>query len=230
MSLSQTAVVIMSKYPEAGKVKTRLTPALSPQQAADVHSVFLSHWLQRLVAMKPKELTLCFDPPNRQADFARLIEPIGAMRLLPQASGDLGARLTAAADDAFARHAGALFFGVDSPTLPAPWLDNAAANLRRFDVVLGPTTDGGYWTIGLTRRVDPVRLFTDIEWSSGRERAQTESRARSLGYGVCTMESNTWVDVDQPHDLEQLLHRLEQTDIPEHRPLLSALSFVPRRG
>lgn len=216
--MTTEALVILSKYPEPGRVKTRLTPALSPEAAAGVHRAFLLHLLARTRAWDAGDVYVCFDPPGRQADFADLLG-LPPDRLFPQAPGDLGARLAAAGRQLAGRYDRIVFFGTDSPDLPRPVPGDA-------DVTLGPTADGGYYFVAVRASLDLDRLFERIDWSSGRERAQTVERARSLGYTVAL--ATPWDDVDHPADLCRLLERLARSPAPADRRLLAELSTVVR--
>ncbi len=214
--------VLMTKLPLAGQVKTRLMPELSSQQAADVHRMFLRQVVRRLSATG--RLVVCFDPPDAEAAIHEIIGPDCQAKYLPQALGDLGARLAAA----FAALApdNVLFLGVDSPDVPAAFLTNAAKLVQDNDVVIGPCDDGGYWCLGLSPGVDAVSLLMGIEWSSGRELGQTLDRARSLGWRVALADS--WDDVDRPDDLRRLVMRLRKSDNSADAQLLRNLEqFLP---
>src|SRR5437016_130717 len=107
----------MAKFPQAGKVKTRLTPALSPEQAACMHRIFVTHLLARLKALKPLHLQIVVDPPDKLVAMREILDCDS--ELLPQCDGDLGARLTHASESIRETSAGPiLFFGVDSPDVP----------------------------------------------------------------------------------------------------------------
>src|SRR5438105_2820372 len=144
----------MTKFPEAGKVKTRLTTLLSPDDAARVHRVFVTHLVGRLKALKPLALKIVVDPPNQLNAMRELLEITD--ELLPQSDGDLGARLTNATETIrSSANARILFFGVDSPDVPTSRIQRSGELLLASDVVVGPSEDGGYWCLGLSSQVDP---------------------------------------------------------------------------
>lgn len=216
--LRSTALIVMAKYPAAGKVKTRLSPELTPGDAARVHGEFLQHLLQRLGGMRFGKLLVCFDPPDA-GDSIKSLCSVAAF--VPQVDGDLGARLSAAARG----HERALFLGVDSPDVPQLALLHAGHQLQNHDVVLGPTEDGGFWCLGISKNVNSAQLLSEIDWSSGREFDQTLHRAGSLGYNVGLADS--WSDVDRPDDLRRLIARLRAASDPQDKQLLRRLSFLP---
>jgi rSAM/selenodomain-associated transferase 1 len=218
------AIIVMAKYPTPGKVKTRLGPDLSPQQAADVHRLFLEHFVSRLARKLTGELVICFDPPEQASAMSDLLKPIPRLIFLPQVSGDLGARIAAAAERVAARHQRLLFLGVDSPDVPDRHLAKAVELFDQADVSLSPTDDGGFWSLGLQRHVNVRRLLEDIPWSSGREALATLGSADAMGHTAVT--GMAWDDIDHPSDLRRLLIRLAQSDIATDKQLLSNLRHV----
>jgi hypothetical protein len=216
---SPIIIIIMAKLPRPGQVKTRLLPALTPDDAAQVHEAFLRHVVTRL---RGRRRVVCYDPPSEEIAMRELL---GGVELYPQVSGDLGARLAAAARTVGG--AGPLIFlGVDSPDVPLAFIDHVAELLASHDVVIAPADDGGYWAVALSQRVDAGKLFAGIEWSTGREGAQTLERARELGYNVALADQ--WTDVDRPADLSRLIERLRRSAEPDDRKLLARLAeFLP---
>jgi rSAM/selenodomain-associated transferase 1 len=218
LASSPSAIVVMAKYPVAGQVKTRLMPALSAEHAARVQREFLRHVVARLA---PRRVIVCVDPPASEQDMRRLVEA----EVILQSGGDLGARLAAATLAARRVSQNLIFLGVDSPDVPIDFIDRIAALLLQHDLVIAPADDGGYWAVALAPRVDAKKLFAGIEWSTGREAAQTLERAKHLGYNVAV--ADPWPDVDRPADLFQLIERLKRSAEPDDRKLLARLDFVP---
>ena len=214
-ALAQITIVVMAKAPVAGKVKTRLMPQLTAEQAADVHRVFLQHVTNRLRATN--RMVVCYDPPEAQAAMRQIVDTA----LMPQSAGDLGARLAAASH---AIPGDVLFFGVDSPDVPTTFIARAIDLLRHNDVVVGPTDDGGYWCLGLGKSVNAGELLATIEWSTGREFEQTIGRGREMGYAVAL--ADRWDDVDRPEDLRRLVSRLNKSDNETDMRLLQDLIAV----
>jgi rSAM/selenodomain-associated transferase 1 len=115
--------------------------------------------------------------------------------LRPQASGDLGMRLAAAAHAAPPGR-GWLAIGADCPRLEAALLREAAAIVEREEVVIGPSEDGGYYLVGGPTPLPD--LFTGIPWSTGR--VLDETRARLGRAGAAWRELVTLRDVDTAED------------------------------
>jgi rSAM/selenodomain-associated transferase 1 len=192
-------VVVMAKAPVAGSVKTRLVPALSLAEAADLYHCFFLDTVE-LVREVPAARVLAYAPADARPWFGALCPDF---ELLPQTVGDLGARMAAVFDTLFARRAGpVVLIGADAPTLPAHHITRALAALARgaTDAVLGPAEDGGYCLVGLA--APQPALFADVPWGTAEALARTLEHAAARTLRVVTLPS--WWDVDTPDDLRRL--------------------------
>jgi rSAM/selenodomain-associated transferase 1 len=197
---SEPIVAIVAKTPRAGAVKTRLCPPLTPGEAAALHQAFLEDTVDLVSGLGGVRGALLFTPEADEAYVAGLAPHF--LRLAQQGP-DLGGRLRQAFAALFATGAPAVVaLGADAPTLPPGHVRDALARLAApgIDVVLGPSEDGGYYLVGMTR--PQPALFADIAWSTPAVAAQTRARARAAGLGVA--ELPPWFDVDVPADLERL--------------------------
>ena len=185
---------VFAKQPIAGRAKTRLAADRSPAWACRAAHAFLADTLDRLDAVSARRYVV-YAPADAGPFFVPLAR--GQYDLLPQADGDLGDRLRA-----FFRQAQAdgaertVAVGADSPTLPVAYVEQAFALLERADVVLGPACDGGYYLIGVGRRLPPV--FDDIAWSSADVLRQTVERLADAPWRLALLPP--WYDVDTPAD------------------------------
>jgi uncharacterized protein len=202
------AIAVMAKASIPGRIKTRLAPPLTPEQAADLNTAFLrdaADNLQAAAALADIRAWMAYAPAGAREFFARnLPEGIG---LLEAAAADLGECLFhAAASLLGAGHGAVCLLNSDSPTLPTGYLVAAAVALAAPGdrVVLGPANDGGYYLIGLKQ---PHRgLFQEIDWSTERVFPQTLARAGELGLPVVPLPS--WYDVDDAAALRVLVGEL----------------------
>lgn len=195
------AIAVMAKASIPGRAKTRLTPPLSAEEAAGLNTSFLRDIADNLIAASAFANISPFmaHAPAGSADFFRGILPRG-VGLLETVAPSFGDCLLHAAQSLLgAGHHAVCLLNSDSPTLPAAYLTAAATALAvpGDRIVLGPSTDGGYYLLGLKRL--HRRLFADIDWSTERVCVQTLARARELGLQVHQLPS--WYDVD---DLEAL--------------------------
>jgi len=189
---------VFAKQPLPGRVKTRLTPPLSPAEASALYGVAQRESVTRF-AMGPAVVVLCW--AGRRSWFSR---GYPGVPLLFQGRGDLGARLTRVTAALFAAGGGPVAVaGSDSPDLPLPLLDEAFAALVAADVSAIPCPDGGYALLAL-RRPAP-ELFADIPWSTAGVLAATQERAKVLGLRFATVGG--WDDLDDLPSLHRLLER-----------------------
>jgi rSAM/selenodomain-associated transferase 1 len=208
--MGSIAVIIMAKAPQAGEVKTRLCPPLSPAEAAELYGCFLLDTLAKVRELAHVHAVIAYAPTSRREFFARIAPDF---TLLPQQGPDLGARMANCFAALFARGSSqVLLIGSDLPTLPVAYIQQAIASLTRpqVDVVLGPSEDGGYYLIGLRQPHDA--LFEDMPWSTAQVFARTRQRAEATGLHVVCLPP--WYDIDVPAELERLRVVLDQTAGP----------------
>jgi hypothetical protein len=155
------AAAVMAKLPAPGQVKTRLVPPLSAEQAASLAGAMLADALAVLRAV-PGVIPV-FAVAGDRTRAAALAGP--GITVLAQRGDGLSARIVHAAEDLLAEHAGVLLFGADTLGLAAEDLAHAARLLALPGdrVVLGPSTDGGYWLIGL--KAAHGEMFDGMRWS-----------------------------------------------------------------
>jgi rSAM/selenodomain-associated transferase 1 len=195
------AVAIMAKASAPGRTKTRLSPPLTLEQAAQLNTEFLQDIAGNVSLASQAANIAChmaFGPPDAAPFFdAHLPAEVGLFDAwLP----DFGACLFHAISTLFASGYGAAcVLNSDSPTLPTSVLIETARLLRRpgTQLVIGPSTDGGYYLLGMTRAYR--RLFEDIAWSTPQVLAQTLERAAELELDVTLLPP--WYDVDDAQSL-----------------------------
>lgn len=183
-------LAVFARAPVAGRVKSRLSPALPASLAASLYAGLLGDTLDAVRgAQAATRLVYWADDAGPAArDFAART----------QRGADLGARLQHAfAELLFEPGAHALIVGSDTPPLTTSHLNEALDALDTHDLVLGPTVDGGYWCIGL--RQPAPGLFADIPWSTREVLTCTLVRAHGVGLRVATVA--TLDDLDTPQDL-----------------------------
>lgn len=194
----QARLILFTRYPEPGRTKTRLIPALGAEGAAALQrrmsEAIVSH-MARFAAQAPVNLEIRYADGTQQAVEAWLSSDIPC---LAQGEGDLGDRLHRAFTQAFAQGAKKVaVIGADCPGLTPALFTQAFAALDNQDLVLGPAMDGGYYLVGLNRPAPA--LFSKIPWGSGEVLAATLKQAQSLN--LTTHLLKPLADVDRPEDL-----------------------------
>jgi len=207
-------LLVFTKPPVPGRVKTRLIGHLSAASAAHLHQALLADLLDSLGGGR----------------FAvRLHWAVGADEPLPpmhhpvveraerQRGRDLGERMFQSLSDAALDHPRVAVVGSDLPGLDAARVDDAFDRLERADVVLGPTADGGYYLMALrATRIEPA-LFEGVEWSTARVLEQTLDRCQRLGLRREMLEPGR--DIDRPADLDWLMGALRDGRVRSPRVL-----------
>jgi rSAM/selenodomain-associated transferase 1 len=189
---------VFVKVPEPGKVKTRLTPPLSGEEACRLYTAFITDLFGRLSRIKKLNGTVFYhgDAPDRLTNLLPT-----SYATIPQRGETLGDRLAAAFDDLLAGPGeSAVIIGSDSPDLPVQYIKRAFLKLKHKDVVLGPAADGGYYLVGLKKPAPSI--FEDIEWGGPLVLSRTIERIESQGLTMSLLP--LWYDVDTPPSLQLL--------------------------
>lgn len=211
-------LVVMARYPEPGRVKTRLAKHLGDGAASDLYAAFLRDIRGRFQG-GPFRLLWAVDPPG-----ARLGAIVGeGETVIDQEGADLAERMRRCFAALFA--AGArrvVMIGADVPHLPSGRLAEAFAALDESDVVLVPSDDGGYCLVGLR---EPIDVFTSIEMGTPRVLAETlerieKGRLRARTLAPC-------FDVDDAEDLLRLSRLIAngETPLPATQVVLARIRF-----
>ena len=192
-------LIIFTRYPEPGLVKTRLIPLLGEAGAADLQRRMTEHVLAE-AGQLARQRSIGLEVRYAGGDAGKMRQWLGpGLNCRPQAAGDLGSKMDNAFRDALAAGTkNVVLVGSDCPGLSAEILAAAFTALDQTDLVLGPARDGGYYLIGLKQGMPA--LFTDMPWSSGTVLAATMSRAAALGLRVFLLPELR--DVDRPADLD----------------------------
>jgi rSAM/selenodomain-associated transferase 1 len=202
------ALGIMTKAPEAGKVKTRLTPPLTSAEAAALNVCFLrdlSESIADATRHSPANGVAIYTPAGKEAAYEDILPE--DFLLIAQRGNDFGERLSNAVTDLLsAGFDSACLINSDSPTVPAANFAEAANELARPGdrIVIGPSDDGGYYLIGLKQLHH--RVFENIDWSTERVLEQTLERAEQIGIPVHQLPSD--FDVDDRATLQRLCSEL----------------------
>jgi uncharacterized protein len=192
-------LIILTRYPEAGKAKTRLIPALGAEGAAALHRQLAEHTLIRVQDLQLRH-PLCVEVRFAGGDRRLMQGWLGTdLMYTVQGEGDLGDRMARSFAAAFAAGVTrAVMIGTDCPELDATLLEQAFQALTTHDLVLGPASDGGYYLIGL--RSPQPDLFVGISWSTAAVLAQTMAIATGLGLAIADLPVLS--DIDHPDDLK----------------------------
>lgn len=196
MSLS-ISLHLLARAPVAGRVKTRLIPALGAQGACDLQQLLLERALQLPASGFSERFLWLDDLPGAEL---QALADAQAWTLVEQPVGDLGERMRRIATLGLADSDAVILIGNDCPALDGIYLQAACRALQEHPVVIGPAEDGGYVLLGL-RSMAPT-LFSDMPWGTERVFDLTLQRLQQLGWPPALLPA-LW-DVDRPEDLSRL--------------------------
>jgi len=198
------ALIVFVKEPRPGVVKTRLAAALGHEVAAQVYRVLAEEEIRRIASRGDEYTRLFFHAPAEAG--AAMADWLPGEILVPQSEGDLGARMSAAFADVFARGARrAAIIGTDVPAMDRATVMEALESLDVHDLALGPTPDGGYYLLALDR--PRPELFRGMAWSTPAVLMATAERAGALGLSVRMLPPLP--DIDTIDDLRAEWPRLQ---------------------
>ena len=164
-------LIVIAKEPVPGRVKTRLCPPLTAEEAAELAAAAISDTLAAAIGSGADRVLLALD--GRPGAW---IPP--GIEVVDQGTGGLDVRLARAWSHARGPF---LQIGMDTPQVGAAALGAAMAHLtdhRGPPAVLGPAEDGGWWALGL-RAADPDAVLgipTSRSDTGARQRARLEQR------------------------------------------------------
>ncbi len=197
------ALAVFARYPRLGAVKTRLAHFLSKAGCLQLHCSLLWDTVERTSALAVDRYLFLADCSTDELCELKRKEPLPAWKLRLQQGRDLGERLLNAHQHLCGSHRNVAFLGSDSPTVPLGWIERAFRRLSRVSVVIGPTTDGGYYLLGLSE--PRPQLFEGIDW--GTERVLQQTRQKVPPDDLELLEA--WYDIDVPEDLTRLREELD---------------------
>jgi len=196
-----SVVIVFAKSPRPGLVKTRMSPPLSPEQAAELYSNLLDDVLDatgRYASELGLQAVVSVYPAEARGEFAERVPE--NFRVIAQRGAGLGERMAWAVAEAAASGAGRILLrGSDNPILDRSCLEAALAGLREYDLVVSPDRDGGYGLIGLR---EPAPGLFDHPMSTRSVLEETLANASGLGLQCKVLDPS--FDLDTVDDFGEL--------------------------
>lgn len=195
-------VLMFTKYPVPGRVKTRLAQSIGPEHAAGLQTAFIRDELDMLGTLGAP-VTLCCDPLAPLSEYQALFGLDHSYAV--QQGADLGERMLNALHAALEENAGrVVLIGTDLPDLPALHISQAFTALETAPLCLGPAPDGGFYLLGLCRPL-PLGIFAAVTWGSGEVLNRTLANCETNGLRPQLLAP--WPDVDTLSDLLEYARR-----------------------
>lgn len=188
-------LIIFTKVPELGKAKTRLAADVGDEQALEVYRELLAY-TREITLPLPQDKIVYYTPYIATDDqwdtnhFQKTLQP----------EGDLGERMRYAFDEGFARgYSRICIIGTDCLDLTTEHVDQAFKALRKHNVVLGPSQDGGYYLLGMDQLYP--ELFANKAWST--DSVADDTRRDIEQQNLSLKELPILNDIDTIDDLKQ---------------------------
>lgn len=196
------ALAVMVKSPEPLAVKTRLTPPISPEDAAGLYGCLIDDTFTNLMRLQAVDIYCAYAPADAEEKLRERV-PVQVC-LFPQEGADLGERLLRVFKRLFGLgYAAVAVIGSDSPDLPIGYIEEALGLLAddgSHRLVLGPARDGGYYLIAMNALTEAP--FSGISWSTPLVLTETIANAQKDSMSVTLLRR--WHDIDEPVDLHIL--------------------------
>ena len=191
-------LLIFTKAPNLGEVKTRLQPVYSQEKSLTVHKNLLANTLALTKKLDDIEVELCCSP-DRTTTFFLECENNFPVKLANQYGKDLGEKMAFAFSVALQTSEKVIIIGTDCPEINEHYINEAFLALDDVDAVIGPAVDGGYVLLGL--RKFAIEIFSGVSWGSDTVFIQTENALNELSWSYT--ELGIMHDVDRPEDLQR---------------------------
>lgn len=191
-------LLIFTKSPILGEVKTRLQPDYSPEDSLMVHKALLFNTLEVTKKLDDIDVELSC-APDRNTSFFLSCENNYPITLSNQEGADLGERMAFASSVTLQTYEKVLVIGIDCPDIDENYILQAFTALEDNDAVIGPAMDGGYVLLGL-RKFSP-EIFNDILWGEDSVFEETKAAFNLLDWSWHELEKK--YDVDLPEDLQR---------------------------
>ncbi|MCL6462382.1 MAG: TIGR04282 family arsenosugar biosynthesis glycosyltransferase [Flavobacterium micromati] len=192
------ALLIFTRNPELGKVKTRLAKTIGDQKALQVYCDLLFHTMTETKPVNSDKFVFY--------DSSIIEDDIWSREFYHkklQSKGDLGKRMHDAFETLFEMgYQNCIIIGSDLFDLKTSLIDIAFKKLLDHDAVIGPAEDGGYYLLGLKR--NNTLIFQNKDWGTSTVLKATISDL--VAHKVCLLD--TLNDIDTFEDLEQSSYNL----------------------
>lgn len=202
------ALILFAKFPRPGEVKTRLGEVIGMDAAAEVYRQFAAHTfaLAQTLSSAGVEVFVFYAPGATESE---MVQWVGyPFRYECQQGKDLGERIHNAFDTVF-RHGASqcVLIGTDVPEMDLPTLNASFSSLAAADVVVGPSTDGGYYLLGM--HANTKSIFADVPWSTNEVFHRTLDHIITLQLHHCVLPVLN--DIDTAADYLAYLERKKGT-------------------
>ena len=199
------AIICFTRVPRPGQTKTRLLPLLRPEQCVELHLAFLRD-LSSVYEQINADLFVAYTPDPDPSVLQNIFPK--SRSFFPQQGDDLGEKMFHAIEQVLKKgYDACILTGSDLPLMKAEHLNSGFSALENADVTLGPTSDGGYYLVGMKKPCPEV--FSKQEYGCSTVWNNTLAAVEKAGYSFAP--TLTCDDVDTPDDLKKLWTIIQDT-------------------
>lgn len=193
--MNKSALGIMFRVPEYGKVKKRLAAQIGDEKALKAYSLMLSGTINNISSLKDTDIYGFYEGATASQQTV-----LKRFQSIPQQGKELGERMYNAIQWLFdKRYEKVALIGSDSPDLPSDYIKDAFLKLNSYELVIGPSEDGGYYLIGMTTPLDTI--FKSIPWGTAGVLKGSILKAEKAGIRYFLLPQ--WYDIDDVKDLQR---------------------------
>ncbi len=185
------ALIIFVKNPEPGKVKTRIALSMGNEKAVSIYKELLEHTKKITQLLLIDKFVFYADEINQNDLWDN-----NSFHKLVQHGNNLGERMRNAFDFIFEKgYNSVCIIGSDCMELSDDIIMSAFYGLNKNDIVIGPSTDGGYYLLGLKQTIEV--LFLDKPWSTEGVLTETINDIKKMKHSYILLELLTDIDTEQ---------------------------------
>jgi rSAM/selenodomain-associated transferase 1 len=209
-------LVMFVRFPGRGQVKSRLAKDLGEEEATNLYRCFVEDLLERF-SKEPYMLRIAFYPAEKEREIREMLGH--EFSYIPQAGKDLGERMKLSFLRCFSEGVrSVVLIGSDIPDLPARIVDEAFRALDKYEAVIGPSLDGGYYLLGFKQDTFNGDVFMGLSWGAETVFQETMNILHMAGALVHVLP--VWWDIDKPEDIGALIKNTEDTGFADSKTML----------
>ncbi len=204
---NDNALIVFLKYPETKKVKTRLGKDIGDRRAMEFYRETASFIADSFSGQKNWKTFFFYTPGKRKKEIFEWLGDRDALFFV-QDGESLGQKMSQAFAKCFSLgFRNVVIIGTDCVMITEEDVETAFSLLSggKFEAVLGPAIDGGYYLLGLCRKTDAV--FQDVQWSTFRVFKETERRMRENGLRHAVMRELSDIDEEKDINIKDIMTR-----------------------
>lgn len=206
--LKKTAIALFVKYPIPGNVKTRLAATVGSRQAIDIYKSILNRVGENVLLRLPPsqfDVFIFGDPSASEKDY-RVLMGLQCRVKLHRKDATFGERLSEAFSTLLTKYRSAIVLASDVPDVTLSDIKMASEIVKQGRAVIGPSSDGGYYMLGLPTPLP--QLFQGITWSTSEVLNQTEAKAKEVGLEMHRLSTRD--DIDDEESYRKWLREMER--------------------